>query len=519
MIDAPVLIDGLERPLIPGTSLAGVLRTMVGDEDLWGTSAGAQDLTTSRATVFDAYQIPDGRVSNPGDGAPMSVVRDHVAIDRMTGTAVDTRLYSRAYLPAGTAFRCRILVEGKERNAVTEEARSIAAVLAGGGVAVGAGTTNGNGRVRLEEVALRLFTFGAGGIVRALTDGELLEDDRPRASAGEAPAPGVLRFTIPFEAEGPLYSGVKLDGAPADIVPLVQRNLDDEVRLLLPGSSIKGALRSHAERVERTAGSVEVDFGHDFDRQLASAKVAGLLFGLAPGAGGEGAKGVVTVRDVASRAWVSGADWDRVMNAKDEAAMLKAIESFNKPVRGGGRFLLDLVARNAIDRFTGGVIDGALFTVLEPYADFDSIVVDLDVDALRSRAEARAGDASMAAAAAVAAVTLVLLTIRDVADGFVNFGAHGNRGAGRVTVDAGEIAISFGGSRHSAGETGDAEWTVARELVERIVQSANLAAVLDDETLAEDLARHWVHVIDDPRLLAGEDADVTVAGSGENEER
>ena len=519
MIDAPVLIDGLERPLIPGTSLAGVLRTMVGDEDLWGTSAGPRDLTTSRATVFDAYQIPDGRVLNPGGGEPMSVVRNHVAIDRMTGTAVDTRLYSRAYLPAGTAFRCRILVEGKERTAVTEEARSIAAVLAGGGVAVGAGATNGNGRVRLEEVALRLFMFGAGGIVRALAGGVLIDDDCPKTSAGEAPAPGVLRFTIPFEAEGPLYSGVKLDGASADIIPLVQRSLDDEVRLLLPGSSIKGALRSHAERVERTAGSVEVDFGHDFDQQLAAAKVAGLLFGLSPGGGDEGAKGVVTVRDVASRSCVSGGDWDRVVNAGDEVAMLKAIKCFNNAGEDRGRFLLDLVARNAVDRFTGGVIDGALFTVLEPYADFESIVMDLDVDALRNRAEARVGDASMAAVAAVAAVALVLLTLRDGADGYVNFGAHGNRGAGRVSVDAGKIAISFGGSRYDARESDDAEWTEARELVERIAQSASLAAVLDDECLAKKLTRHWMLVIDDPDLLVGEDADVTVAGSGENEER
>ena len=61
MIDAPVLIDGLERPLIPGTSLAGVLRT-IDERPAWRPEeAVTVEQALHASTVAPAWLAGDER--------------------------------------------------------------------------------------------------------------------------------------------------------------------------------------------------------------------------------------------------------------------------------------------------------------------------------------------------------------------------------------------------------------------------------------------------------------------------
>lgn len=518
LVDAPVLIDGAGRPLIPGTSLAGVLRSALGGgDDLWGSeppTGGARDASVpSRVTVFDAFKLgDDARVAD-------DFVVDHVAIDRFSGTAVDRRLFSRAYLPAGTDFRCRILVEGGTGGGVSggvdravDEAQAIARLLVAGGISVGANTANGAGRVRLRNPQLKRFGIDARNLVTALTGGETLAVDLA-GGAEDAPAPGVVRFTIPFSARGPLYSGVKIDGSPADMIPLTRKDADGSVRLVLPGSSVKGALRAHAERIERTAAGTDVAAADDFDDQLASAPMAGLLFGTPPKAEGkDGRKGVMVVRDVTSSASFDADAWQGLFQVSDDQEMLGRIDALNKMTgepavgpgggsgegRGGpGRLRLELVTRNSIDRFTGAVVDGALFTVLEARADFDPMVVDFDLRALYRRL----GDAA-SADRIIAALTLLMLVLRDVADGLVTFGAHGNRGAGGIDVDRSSILVEFGDTTRMAGLLSGEEAQRVSSLLNRVAgddkgRGRSLAGIVDDAELAAELSQAWQTVVDD----------------------
>ena len=536
-VDQPFARDGAGHPIIPGTALAGVLRPGRDESELWGGDAatdGERTTVTSRITLDDCVLIP------PESAHSQSEIRDHVSLNRFTGAAEPGFLYSQEVLPEGSkfAFRCTIDLEGEAESTVPEppaEIRNLAIRLCTG-VSVGGATSRGLGRVRLIEAAVHFRRLSNAQELKAFVNHRLRQGQGSGASSTQDPAPeklkldlpkdwpngvtpavdgqgsdqvtegdpvaSTVRITVPWQAKGPVLVASAPQGDAVDVVPLVART-GDRVRLVLPGSSIKGALRNHAERILRTvldlrSGDRPGAEGYP-SRALHLADLAanggmqlvGLLFGT-PGdssqveTGGErsGRKGAVTVHECHSTCAWDADKWERTLNAsrrpegregrprekwQEQTDLLMALNGLNTSAKrddqeSKGKAPPFLIGDHvAIDRWTGGAADGALYSVLEPWltqcGDWEPIVLDIDWARLcnaqvECKEEPNAGannytKASSSgmnpdASAPGAALALLALTLRDFCEGWIPLGYGASKGYGSVHGNFGEVALTKG---------------------------------------------------------------------------
>lgn len=507
IVDAPLVTDGLGRYLIPGTSLAGLLRSKVDSEGgAWGSAGDTdQDAWPSKVTVFDAYETEkQHQLSEKPSGTASkhvaSFVQDHVSIDSKYGVAKKTALYSMEYLPSGTTFRVRIVLSGEDHEKT--ELKALAYSLVGlmkDGVSVGAKTTNGNGLVKLVDEDIRIADFSAASIIAALTGGESLPiapDDIAREANLEQHGCQISFTLTPVE---PLYSAIEISGSVFDSIPFVMpiaTNDGEKIRIAVPGSSIKGTLRHHAERIERTA---KLNFA---DNSSDACEVAMSLFGYidaecqAEGRTSPAAKGAVTVGSLLSEAEISRTKWDAIVDAENDTAAMRKIVEFNKEFNEAirrDRVFLKLQSRNAIDRFSGAVVDGALFTALEVTCNFQPLVIDIDVFELAKRCDFNSEKVA-------AALTLLLLVLRDLEEGMIRFGTSTNRGFGSFRVGDGsgasqiEIRPLTGGAEQTSAEC-EAGWSQIAEILSSICASGNLQTVLSNHKLSSELSVQWQNTI------------------------
>ena len=192
-------------------------------------------------------------------------------------------------------------------------------------------------------------------------------------------------------------------GRAVDIVPLRTTSpaQDGSGPLLMPGSSVKGVLRSHAERIVRTLWRLDLPgpwLDQVNDPRLA---VVRSLFGMAGDHPEPGYRGALSVHDCVG---VAVAVAERV------------------------------VTHVGVDRWTGGAAENLLFSVRESAAaDWGPIRMSLD-----TRRACGPGDDEGALALA-----LLLLTLRDLADGWLTMGFGGTRGRGSVGVSR----VAFSGDK------------------------------------------------------------------------
>jgi len=199
----------------------------------------------------------------------------------------------------------------------------------------------------------------------------------------------------------------------------------EKAQLLIPGTSIRGALRSRASRIARTVLAARDDFkplaSHDIHEQIAAEpNLVRYMFGCAE------YRGAVTVHDCLST---------------DPG---KCIE----------------VTHNAIDRWTGGVIDGGLFTeAVYLGTHWEPITIEIDLRQLLNNIEAEKGpeDKRKAKEAekketeqddqkdsqqrehvyapyARAAYVLLGLVLAELSAGTLPLGSRSTRGLGQVVV-------------------------------------------------------------------------------------
>lgn len=491
LVDVELARDGQGRLIIPGSSLAGALRSqLVGsfvtsaarDRDdlvgveLWGS--GAESGRASRVYVDDAVAV----------GEPVVEIRQGVSIDRITSAAAAGHLFSREHLAPGTrfTFSIEVHVPGNEAaGALRERAEALLTTvesrLTRGELAVGGVVSSGSGLLRLEASERHLTDLSsARGALAFLRDGWVSDRDAmhlksstradaahpPRATPG-APRPGVLRIVAPWMPTGPLMSSAYAIGMPFDRLPLTTRRGDD-LHVVLPGTSVKGALRSHAERIERTLRGVSAEeVPTAFLEQLNDPKlsIVHTVFGSASLKGGLGNSGGIAVHEVESTRAISVDrwraavfdSWSQATTKEDATALLHgALREFNAELHNSGDDALwfDLATRNAIDRWTGGVAEGVLYTSLEPYArsteSWSPIVLDLDVHLIAQRAALAIRDAASHEAARVAgheaaraAVALLLHLLRDMSDHRIPLGSSTSRGLGDVSLELSSARLLY----------------------------------------------------------------------------
>ena len=417
--------NGLKEPTIPGRSIRGAVRaacdvarqtmedaghpatqdggafskenwiSLWGDEtDYTGRSAKDRGLRSSESLPIRKSALTFHTVSFPAD-QPMAT-RHGVGIDRTTGAASDGALYEHEFLPRGTTFTIRITAEGRDGEPMGREQSKgipgpassesvkkllelIVDVLTSGAVCLGGRTGSGQGTIQVIEPKLRRTgkTTDAGALTAPadVLDALIGQDKEgtplPLELVGwslEEPARIRINWWSPtgiFVAEDDELTKQRKEEArkkdpTANGVtePLRDPSVPwEEAQLLIPGTSIRGALRSRASRIARTVLAARDELStftsHDLHEQIAAEpNLVRYMFGSTE------YRGAVTVHDCLS------------------TKRGKRIE----------------VTHNAIDRWTGGVIDGGLFTeAVYLGTHWEPITIDIDLRQLLNNIEAEKG--------------------------------------------------------------------------------------------------------------------------------
>ena len=493
--------NGHKEPTIPGRSIRGAVRAacdvarqaLVDAEDpttrngeafskenwisLWGDdtdytgrSANDRGLPSDASLPIRKSALTFHAVSFPAD--QKMTTRHGVGIDRTTGAASDGALYEHEFLPRGSAFDIRITAEGRDDETMEREESKgipnpassasvkkllefIVDVLTSDTVSLGGRTGSGQGKIRVIEPKLRRLsgTTDAGtltapaDILDALIGRDKEGTPIPLELGGwslEEPARITIHWWSPtgvFVAEDrkltqQRQAKARAEGnpdAPEITEPLREPSAAwEEAQLLIPGTSIRGTLRSRAARIARTVlaarGDLEPLASHDIHEQIAhEPNLVRYMFGCTE------YRGAVTVHDCRS-------------------------------VERGTRIE---VTHNAIDRWTGGVVDGGLFTeAVYLGTKWEPITIDIDLRRLlknietEKRPEATGNPANANEAEngsgngkqskpthadyAHAAFILLGLALAELSAGTLPLGSRSTRGLGQVVVSS----IDIRGSAH-----------------------------------------------------------------------
>lgn len=301
LADSLLRRDSAGEPLIPGTAIAGVLRSLlirlaprlghnsclslkhVGNAqglqpcdcpvcELMGSSTIMADyhkeMHNSRVLVFNA-QIMERQ--------PWGAVRDGVGINRSTGAAAYHAKYNYEILPAGTKFSLRMELKPDAEDLL----KLLAAALLeweAGRLWLGADSARGLGGMKLDNLKFNTLELGVkDNLINFLKSDKpwqdtaseekgWLEEQRKKISVLSSNeeekdqffAATWLEINGVLEAEGPLLtSDMASAGATGfDHAPLTRR-CGDWQNPVIGGASLRGVIRSHGERIIRTLATLQ----------------------------------------------------------------------------------------------------------------------------------------------------------------------------------------------------------------------------------------------------------------------
>ncbi|MGE0132617.1 MAG: RAMP superfamily CRISPR-associated protein [Blastocatellales bacterium] len=423
---AAVATDVRGGAYIPATTIKGRLRAWAQTngiaefEDLFGSSNTADENAVGGKVEFhDAFalsveslqpQPPRWPPNAPHwRGNRLTGVAAGVAIDRRTRTASDEKLFHREFVPPGVTFMLTVAAQ----NLDEDEPAALIRVLDGlNHVALGAATVDGWGRVKWERTSVKRIEAagvtawisgeckGAGyDALSSLTAGQIEDLKSKAAGLSVAANPNAcvtldlrLEFESNFLVNDPSQVKTKDKVGEDDAIahaPL----LDAEGRAVLPASSIRGTLRSQAERILRTIGG-EKTACYSGDEECEAVYEETDLERLCPACQVFGANG-----------WRSPISFSDFTAAADLTEMTQ-------------EFL-------AIDRFTGGGAEGAKFNAKSVYRPQLRGSVTIDLKALERAEVERWG------------LGLLLVTFKDLIEGDIRlgFGAAKGYGAARAEIE------------------------------------------------------------------------------------
>ena len=467
--------DGHGRPVLTGRSVKGALRAACqrfleehGDavglderdlQQLWGDDGtrGAGSAAPLRASAITVHtvELPTEGYEGNEEHKIMLPTRMGNAIDRYWGSAGDTALFEHEYLPRGKELALTISAEAGLPDGVEvpqgdvappgpEQVEKLFALIIGlikdGRVAFGGRQNAGWGRVALSdsEKAWRLTKAEPGswaGLEEWLSGAGGRSVDVAPVDCGGS---GRMRIEITWDSPTGILvaepqddgSQEEADAGAADGSPGEAEDADSEETkparplragpeesdpIVLPGSSVRGALRTRATRIARTILLAKKD-----PSTVADWSGAGVHEQLA--------QDPSLVRDLFGSTTHRGA-----------LTVLDTLAAEDGPSRK--------VTHNAGDRWTGGVADGLLYSEEVYDSTWNSIVLELDLDRLLTNA--RAGleepggqEDSQGEDRSRAAFCLLGLVLAELAAGTLPLGSRGTRGMGQVEVTA--MAVTGG---------------------------------------------------------------------------
>ncbi|MBT8419693.1 MAG: hypothetical protein KJO08_02405 [Gammaproteobacteria bacterium] len=479
VFDTGLVRDANGLPAIPGSSLAGVLRRLCLDaavartesekdaqamvNQLFGNAKqGAEDKTEEQASrLHVSWGCIHDSTGDPVEGLLLGdegeerladallqdacreqpIVRNHVRLDHR-GTAHDTGQFDRTSLRAGHRFSVELSLWGKqtdwdERSKESPQWRALLSLLYRRDFRLGGATRRGLGAMRVVSLHHRILDLAdpddykifcqlPSTLCKTEKEAEFFEPFRPTEDpTDEDKGQNLVTATVRLTPDdlyrfGQGNENFLTEGdAPVHLLPVGERvvewdesgvgKISDDRRLLIPGSAIKGALRHRVGYYHRLLTGTQVlepeqDTAPD-DAPSDDAELA--LFGYA--------------RD--DRADEGGEIGHIILD--DLLLIRKKKENFLH------------LTHNGIDRFTGGVRDGCLYTeelaFSGPVIEFPLAIAGANAKALIRRPIRRA----------------LALALQDLVEGRLALGAGAARGhgyfSGEVTWDDGGHWIRGGG--------------------------------------------------------------------------
>lgn len=303
LVDMPLLLDAVSgAPLLTGASVAGALRSYLRQRELgyWAQDEKQSPLET---TLFGYQQGDNGEQSwlivddalgvsppppPPANAAPAAgnaaprrprvELRDGVAIDPETRTADDKKKYDFEALQAGTRFplRLEVLIRAAERDQVV---RAVALALQGferGEIPIGGSKRRGLGQCRVAQWTVIDYVLTDPQRLVAWLDGD---ESGEKVDGKIAPLLGLaaeptddkrksfeLKATFALDGSLLIRSAPMRKGEP-DFVHLRSRR-GDELKSILSGTSLAGALRARALRIARTVATTPATGDHFVDEMF-----------------------------------------------------------------------------------------------------------------------------------------------------------------------------------------------------------------------------------------------------------
>jgi CRISPR/Cas system CSM-associated protein Csm3 (group 7 of RAMP superfamily) len=487
-VDLTLAVNGKGEVYIPGTSIAGALRAWI-DRTFSNDKTACQLLWGFQETNKKAVRQPNEQASaiviedaifQTADGKPMQPyqmeVRDGIGIDRNLGSTVENFQYTRGVIPRGSKFPLELVVDCPSEEAAREFYPMINALLSAlvaGEIRMGAAKSRGLGWVELQSDFKRIeqHLHNKVGLLQALRGGgePYAYQDSPLVGGGK------ITLTLTWEPIGPFMVKSEQSGVTIDILPLMGRKGRNELGFVLPGSSVKGAVRSQAERIIRTLMPSYQTVPEEFAKQIDLPLVRS-LFGTsaAQKAVEENKKdqclpglSALSIEDCYSTQSCQPNAWREVVK------MSKDVQP--TPVLAGvGMGDTQQAYHVAIDRWTGGAADKMLYTALEPFGiGWEPIIMRLDFERIPESEH----DAALA---------LLLFLFRDMADRRIALGYGTNRGMGGMQLKS----VEFRG----AGELSD----LAQRVVNQVLPNGDLAHLGKD--LLISLTEAWTKWLDSQKV-------------------
>lgn len=224
-------LDG--APFLPGTSLAGAMKSWKENKALLGDETCESALIVSDV-VFDGSE---------------ATLRPRLRMDGKNGTAA--KKFDVAGLPSGVKGRFQLVWRGVDgEDAAAAAIEEYLSAIQSGAIALGAQKANGFGRVALE-VRKRAYHLEDGADLDAWLLGDEVSDARPISLRPLGCEDAVFSVTALMPAM--LVKASTGEGVGEMGVNAVQ--MRENGKIVIPGSSIKGALRAQLQRIAPHLGA------------------------------------------------------------------------------------------------------------------------------------------------------------------------------------------------------------------------------------------------------------------------
>lgn len=383
--DIDVLKDKQGLPFIPATSFIGVLRhhlkSILTDDEakkFWGFT-NDNDSQQSTITCSDLALI------NDDTSRKNIVIRDGVKINNKTGLAEDKAKFDFEVVERGCKFGLKLQADyDKDEVLIQKIFNTIKSELEEGQVSLGFRTNSGLGRIKLinGEIYKYDLTNDKRHILNwlkgELAENGLVEDTRDKFD--------INNYNFQIDALFNLKTSLLVSSYPSkpELPDAVHITSNDEY--ILPGTSLKGAIRARAEKILNT---IKDDLS-----------ISNELFGFVD-----------------------------LENKKVKKGKIKIEEKLVKNCVG------EVQTRIKIDRFTGGTISGALFDEMPLFAkgeDTYNQAVNVKIS-IKDCNDCEAG--------------LMLLILKDLWTGDLALG--GGKNVGRGVLEGVKADITIKGNRYT----------------------------------------------------------------------